>query len=365
MLAYNCPACKSPSPISLAQPEAVVCEHCGVRSELPHAAVASLRRAAGEIGKLDAQERRLDARQRRAITRSGRYRMLVLALGLTFALPGVFHWWSLVTGYTAERFYELLFVAITSALILAAVFLGLRRVRRARRQMEGVAAAEPPLAEGGAVRCRVCGGEIADLSSGIASCAFCQADNIVTPRVLEQAKQSREVVLGDYRDAVAANARKVGQSSGLAVVGVVLAVFGLPTAFLTVLFMMLLTEPDLPPDLTIEYGLRQVGDRQCLGRLTRNPGGATAIDFGAFYPAGLDQQRFSLPSTQGMVLMRADQLLGRRVYVGDSDQIEVVTKIHYSSIGDVNHIALGQHETQFVEGSCLADVATRQPQSSP
>jgi hypothetical protein len=137
--------------------------------------------------------------------------------------------------------------------------------------------------------------------------------------------------------------------------GVVLAVFGLPTAALTAIVMLVVAEPEAPADLEIEYAVWPVRDRSCLGVLERLPDGTAAIDFKLEPPPGATRSRVVAPSTQGLTVMRADQLVGRRVFVRGGGQIDLVTGVTYSSLNEDNFLSLRDSISQPVTSTCLAD----------
>ncbi|MBW2276315.1 MAG: hypothetical protein JRF63_02420 [Deltaproteobacteria bacterium] len=360
MLAVICPNCSSPAPVSLADPDNVACEHCSQRSPIPDKVRGALREAAEEIGKLDARERQLDAKQRRAISKSSRYQFLILGLGLTMALPGVLHWMGVLMDLTRVVVAEIIFLSLMSVALVAATWFGIWSIRRARRKMEVIAAAQPPVADGGAVRCRVCGGELPDLGSAIATCTFCRADNIVSPGVLEQSKQARDMVLDNYGDTVADNARQIGRHSGLASLWVGLAAFGVPVVILIAYQTWAVLAGD-EIDLEREYAVWAVGDRSCLGEVQRAPDRATALYFGRLPVPGMAQTQISLPSTEGLVLLRADQMLGRTVYREADGAVDTVIKVKYNALVEENLIEMSDFFSQSIIGTCFAEIPPGPP----
>jgi len=100
-------------------------------------------------------------------------------------------------------------------LIALAVGLAIWLIWRRQRQLEQSCAAVPPAAPGEPASCHVCGGPVAAADGqAVVRCRFCQADNIVLPRVLQRSqhafvKSAQELIRDLDRLAVEKNITRV------------------------------------------------------------------------------------------------------------------------------------------------------------
>ncbi|HBQ18363.1 MAG TPA: hypothetical protein DEF51_46970 [Myxococcales bacterium] len=200
MYAARCPECGRPGPVQLAAPDRFACGACGYRGAPPGQASAQLREAASILTRTDARRRQLSTFQRRLLTSDLFGTLVYLAACAAVLLPfaGCFALSAFTPGGPVD--WAALLMCATPVLVVltfgASGLLFLRsRLARVRAQL----AAFPPPTPGAPAACHVCGGPLAATSdAAFVRCAFCRADNLVSPRVLAALGDARARVLEDF-----------------------------------------------------------------------------------------------------------------------------------------------------------------------
>lgn len=226
MLAMSCPRCGAPIPLSLGDREEVRCRACDHRGPPPEDVARGLGAAASVVERHAATERQLHGLARVAVTRGASllwaYGALVLLLASPLALMALVHLVGLVrsvgTGVLASLMQLSGAVVVLLVLVLGSLP-AMGGLHLLRRRVERAAAAVPPAREGEPARCHVCGGDLlAEGVRGVARCGYCEADNVVSPQVLERVSTSRVEALEDHAAAVEARGRTLGRAGGCAMV---------------------------------------------------------------------------------------------------------------------------------------------------
>ena len=233
--AVSCAGCGAPASISLAHADEVRCGHCGdVRA--PEAAVA--KRLADGQEALDAvaeSVRQLSRTRLRAMHKADNALLLFAGgLGLLLLASPVYLGGGLL-GLLNNDVESMLFgCACTNMLLSLCVLVPLtwRRMWSRRRELVLAAAAAPPLRDGGAARCRLCGGDLEALAAGaidaVVRCSYCDADNLVSSDALALRASHVEADHDDLVATIRDKSRQIDPSMGLQYL--VMVGFGMWTA---------------------------------------------------------------------------------------------------------------------------------------
>lgn len=155
---------------------------------------------------------------------------------------------------------------VVLGLLGAVAFVQLRRMRVA---LEAHCAALPPGRPGEPAGCRVCGGAVIPRGTEVVvRCTYCQADNLVDPRVLRERAPARAREVTDYAHEVVAQARMLesaGRSKAMlwvAAVPLCTCLCGCPNLFLG--YRLGLAEPEAA---ACEHVLVTTAEGRCVGEL--------------------------------------------------------------------------------------------------
>jgi hypothetical protein len=308
--------------MSLATPSVLQCTACRYVGPPAPRDSERLAHAATVLWSLDVRQRQLDAAQLRLLRSARRGRLgLVLSLiaGALALSPCVAC--ALMSVLLPEPGYGMalscgapVFVfALTGAALLAIAF-------RRRRSLEEACAAEPPELPGQPARCHVCGAPLrAGIDEHVVRCGFCQADNVIDPKVLARLGAKRARAIGDFDAAVRQEASRLRAGMWwmrVAVVGVVLAspVFCLMGSALS---MRLGPLYEAPVDRRVEYVLVR-GDSErtaCMARVhSRYRSGATQLN--RLRQPRPERGMLTLPGAARLPTVDATWLVGRTVRPG-------------------------------------------------
>ena len=201
--------------MSVAEPERIRCGACGFDGAPAPEVSARLHEAQGALAQEDARARQLGDLQRRAVALGPRAELLLLGVIALFEGPFLLMIFSSIaqglagSGEEAKRQLVGGCSYVPTVLVLTALgFVAFRQLRKMRLALEASCAAVPPGRPGEPARCHVCGGPVAPRGvEAVTRCGYCQADNIVDPRVLDAQAQSRRAEVTSYAGEVTAQAR--------------------------------------------------------------------------------------------------------------------------------------------------------------
>jgi hypothetical protein len=249
MLAMKCPSCAAPVPLSLASPDHIRCAFCGHQGAPPSDVRARLGTAAEVVSAHQTSERQLRGNARLLVSYGQILRALHIGLtAVTFGPLAAVVLMSIVNWLGSKRHDPMPGLLVLASIpmvviVVGAALVSLRLLKSATRRAEAAAAAVPPERDGEPARCHVCCAPLEGNGvRGIARCAHCAADNIVSASVLTGASARRLDVLDDYvaevRKESVSVARAFGGGTLLFVGAVVLTpyVCVVPTAVAGMLF---------------------------------------------------------------------------------------------------------------------------------
>ena len=368
MFVVRCPSCGAPNAACLATPDRIACSACGYVGTPPPDAGRQLQAAAAVLAGVDVRERQLSEQQRKALGRARRGASRVASILMLALLPltpcalcsGVF--------LIGENRSIPLFIMCVSPFL----FLGMTGgtvvlwLRRRRRVLEAACAAVPPAVEGGPARCHVCGGDLAAPAldaGGLVRCGYCQADNLVDPKVLARLGDRRVHDVSRFEEAVRAQSRQLGLESGLAF-GVVL-VLGLLAPTLCIASAwgtdLLARKVERPANTERTYQLIQLGEGACVAYLQGRYDDGTGYLMVARPPSGTRGANYVQGA--GVEGFPASWLVGRWVRVQDIHRqwhVGVVRRIHGTLLDRNNHLVIEEHGVELserVSGACLEEGA--------
>jgi hypothetical protein len=246
VLVARCPGCGAPASVAVHSPEHLSCGACGFSGAPSPDVTSRLREAQAALARESVGHRQLSDLQRRAVTLGPRSEQLLLGAVLLFEAPFLaMIFFSIMRGLStsgAEARRALLGGCAyipTVAVLAALAAVAFVQLRRMRRDLEAGCAALPPGRPGDAAGCRVCGGDVTPRGvEVVARCSYCQADNLVDPRVIREQAPVRAQQVSEYAQEVTAQARALhtaGRSKALAWVAAVplcTCLCGCPNIFL-------------------------------------------------------------------------------------------------------------------------------------
>lgn len=357
MLAAPCTNCGRPCPLSLAEPGRLSCAACGRSGEAPPEVSSALRSAAAILEREAVELRQFGDRTRRALGKAGKkvlastlfaWAMFLLPAG--FALIGGV----LLLGQEKPSFSMFLFVLVPAVSALFVTWLATREARAARSALELAAAAVPPLSSGGPARCRVCGAPLKAGDGAVARCGYCQADNAVGPELLKRASEKKAAARTDIETAVREAAMDVNRAARRAALASLAASLGSPVVSVAAIVVVGLALAAIPTAerTDLQYALIQGPSGPCFALVSQyrdhvriSYGGSSVLKF---------EDR---SSTDGLNLVRASFLLGRKVQSPDRPQISgTVVRVHGALNGSnvaVVRTGEGQEVDLPPEGLCL------------
>lgn len=301
MLALRCPYCHAVAPIPISTREALHCDSCGRRSELPDDARRQLELAERLLKSTDPAKRKLSETQARALLSVNTGRVGLRVLHGVFILAALI--WALGGGavmrdgdralgeqamFAAMGFLPLLFVVI-------AAWRGGSKLTARRQALAEKCAASPPVVPGAPARCRLCAAPMQ--SQGIekvASCTYCGADNLLGKEVLARAVHRHKAATANLEAEVKQALTDVGSEAWSAYFkalrsAIVAPVLGFGSSFVLVLVLYGI---HLEVDRSVEYAVVKDEGRSCIARVVEGKTlvmrrGETAMDVvrRAFEPA--------------------------------------------------------------------------------
>lgn len=318
MLSAQCPSCGAPAPVSLVTPELMACSSCHYQGPPSPEISAQLRLAVAALWQMDAADRQLTGAQRFNL-KSARSYFVFIAVGLgAVLLPLVLLAGGGVLFVVSAGSFEPapVLLAVTGMLPLVvgagASALALRHVYRRGVALAERCAAAPPIAEGHPARCHVCGGPLqVQGGQGLARCGFCQADNLVSAKLLSGYGARRQEAVGQLVEQVRGEARALDRgalSAGAAAFGVVLLS---PIVGLAVFVAAAVTGTAIEtgPISDARYAWVPVANTRCIARVKHESGG-DVLEFGLDRPVGTPE-RMRAPAQ--LKVVRGADLIGQEL----------------------------------------------------
>ena len=333
--------------VSLATPDQIACGVCQYRGAPRREDAERLYGAARIVGALD--QRRLQlSRFRRWSSRSG-WGHLFAAVALTWPLlfAALISW--LIShaafGEDVAGAAGPLNLGVSSFILLVGIVVLLLQHRALRR----ACAAVPPAASGEPAACFLCGAPLASSAKGVARCGYCQADNVVDPKLLASVGH-REVASIERIEAEVQRRAKAARSS-LGWLTAVLASAAVVAPILLLLALVPLNQR--AKDLPVRYAPWPREGTLCLGRIHTDLWGREFIGFSdRRYWRGLDR----LEREQHVKRLTPKQLIGQVVFGDGGEVAKVVAAEDHGPYTDGLLVIEGRlrRQTQSVTSTCLA-----------
>lgn len=377
MLAIFCPRCGRPAPANLAAPDAFHCSACGFSGAPPPAAHAQLHAARSVLLRLDVSLRQLSEAQRRSLERAQRQRRLFVAFSAILFVP--FLIWGMggigaqLAPQDPTEAFGLGGLVLTLgplALYVLLSSLSYGQIRGKQRRLEEACAARPPRATGEPVGCHVCGAPLAQRSGqAVVRCAYCQADNLVDPRVLARLSHAETRVAGAIEEEVVQHARAAASEAGFASLRLIPITLAAPFIVLVAIFVVgvPLTMIEEAPNLNFRYVFVPVSGGTCIARLRQHQK-KPQLDFGKVPPAGM-QEKQSPPQGLSLLPFAVTRLDGSIVRSKAGQPARVVRSFQTVAFTLDNRIEIepltgGAHEKREIRGTCLAGDGAPGPKAS-
>lgn len=373
MLAIACPRCGRPAAANLAAPELLSCPACGFRGPPPADAYQKLQAARHMLFGLDVRLRQLGDAQRRSLETARSKRRGFLFITVVFAFP--FALWALaslgsqldpVDPADSSSPEGVFFALGPLAFFALGASLSYRFIKERQQRLEQACAARPPRVQGEPAACHVCGAPLHSAAGvAVVRCGFCQADNLVEPRVLARLNRAGVRVAGQIEDEVQTQARAMSREAGLANALLVPMIFAAPTLMLVGLFgigvpLMFI---DKAPNLAIRYvEVTGVGTGTCVARLRQRRDGAH-LDFGKSPPPGMVLESLPRPGRDiGTFDVKA--LEGRIVRSKEGKPARVVRSFQQLVMALDNHVEIepvggGPRQAREATGICFDDATVK------
>jgi DNA-directed RNA polymerase subunit RPC12/RpoP len=266
VIGVDCPNCGAPTPLAL-NVDKVDCNYCDYIGELSPEDRQRIEAAKVVLHQSQAHQRQLTAQQRRALARVSTIRdggvILVSFVGikaLLFVAPFVLLMvLALVIGFSLDSIYLFCMTALPISLLFLLVLVPsgawFRRLNSQLKEVEFACAAIPPGRKGYPAKCYVCGGNL--VSEGVqlvVRCSYCEADNLVAPKMLQTVGAVRKWDLDTHHGQISTKISRLGQWS---IFGIIL--FPIWTVAMVVMVGILwitvgISVGDIEDDLPTERG---------------------------------------------------------------------------------------------------------------
>jgi hypothetical protein len=228
-----CDNCGAPLPIAL-EADRLRCEHCDHEHPVSAKDRKRMRRIVKELRRTDAVSNAAEE-VRRLLLRSALARLfltgwlqtlgLLLLLALGWALGFMASGLLTVPGvYERGNGFLLATLPLPSlCLLLTLLLLTLYRGRQVR-DLRAAAAARPPLAPDGPLRCRICAADLpADAGRGFVRCEHCQTQNLLDPAHVQRREQLVRSKANERLERLRTAEKKVAGALGWAALALVAA----------------------------------------------------------------------------------------------------------------------------------------------
>jgi hypothetical protein len=306
---------------------------------------------------LDRRKLQLSYQQQRALEAGSSSRFIYVGLLVVVTVPSVLLARSCSSGpsFVAGWLGPLL-VYGPIAVVLVLGGWGLYTMLKSRHGLEDACAAVPPQEPGTPARCHVCGAPLTPEPDAVCTrCSYCQADNIVAPRVMARMKTRQKTVFHAYDDAIRSEERAldgvtVRATSRLLAVALLAPLSSVVIVSLIAVYSLF--DPFGPVDPNRRYLIVRSGSTACVGVVRSGQ-----ILFGRSAPATGIPARIPEPPVSQQDPIAADELVGRSVLTQDG-RPGTVTKAFQSPHGGVNHLEIDLGENlvyQPIAGTCFAD----------
>lgn len=292
MPVVSCPRCGKPTWVSLATPDFLSCVACAYRGQPPRESVGPLHEAAAAVFRSPIAARQLSDSVRRALGSSGfygrRFTLLAAATTSPFVLAELLFYVGDRSANGDSNIVLNAFMLGTLGGVVLLCAVGRALIRKRQRAMEDACAARPPDVEGEPASCHVCGAPITEHAEAFVRCAFCGADNLVSPRVLQRVRGVLSPWYGSQVQAVElALARMRSASEGM-MVRIIAGAFLVPTLlfFGTIIGMLIAARLQIRPDLGRRYAAVDTTAGRCIGHVVMERDQQARVYFGLWHPPG-------------------------------------------------------------------------------
>lgn len=330
MAVVACPGCGKPTLVSLATPDVLSCVACAYRGQPPRESAGPLREAAAAVFRSPIASRQLSDSIRRALGSSGfygrRFTLLAAATTMPFVLAELLFYVGdrSANGDSNVVLNGFMLGTIGGAALLWA--LGRALIRRRQRAMEEACAARPPEVEGQPASCHLCGAPITEHAEAFVRCAFCGADNLVSPGVLRRVRGVLSPWYGSQVQAVELALARMRQASEGMMLRVIAGAFLIPTLLFlgTIVGVLIASRCEIRPDLGRRYAAVETPAGRCIGHVVMEPDQEARVYFGLWHPPGFPPSK--LVPRSSIEPFAPGALVGKRVvtFRGEVGDVAVV-----------------------------------------